>query len=141
MTPKGVIKAFWTQKFWTQPCLNSVAHTIFSFCRHTMVVSPLFFKRAFKTVKTTNRGLPHYMWYHVKQKTYVNKAWDAVKGRRYATPHFVSKNKLQQDLTWHFNNTPEFFLIFRRGFYHSREQLSKKSRDFLSLRQCKNRAF
>ena len=51
------------------------------------------------------------------------------------------KVNLQWNLTWHFINTPEFFLIFRRGFYHSKEQLSKKSRDFLSLRQCKNRAF
>ena len=51
------------------------------------------------------------------------------------------KVNLQRDLTWHFNNTLEFFLKFRIGSYHPKEQLKKKPRDFLPLRECKNRAF
>ena len=59
--------------------LNSVVHAIFGLCRQTGAVSPLFFKRAFKKSKTSNRGLSHFMCYHIKQKEYVNKAWEAVK--------------------------------------------------------------
>ena len=48
---------------------------------------------------------------------------------------------LQRDVTWHFFDTLEFFLKFRRGSYHPKEQLSTKPRDFLPLRECKNHAF
>ena len=51
------------------------------------------------------------------------------------------KVNLRRDLTWHFFETLEFFLKFRRGSYHPKEQLSTKPRDFLPLRECKNRAF